>query len=310
MYQTTNHKQTIPHIKTKPQTTNKQYHTKKKKLLRLLETNYLPENSYYQYDFLFDNCSSRLRDILDSATSGNIQYDFRFIQSRKSYRELIRGHAGHMKWLMLGMDFLIGSRSDLRAQERDYFFLPDYLMEGYFFAGINHGSKTEPFVNKSFLVVDAPRFKQNLTLFQTPIFIFSCLAILVLIISIIEIFRKKWFLWIDVFLCFVLGSAGLIVFLLSTLTRHHTTYDNLNLLWANPLYLLCVPFILVANSRWKYYVFTFLMIWTVLVVVFIPLLPQSINIAFIPIMMMSIVRFFVIRNQSKNVYLSKVKNKN
>ncbi|MCH8030957.1 MAG: DUF4105 domain-containing protein, partial [Bacteroidetes bacterium] len=36
-------------------------------LYNLLETNALPENRAYRYDFFFDNCSTRLLEILDSA---------------------------------------------------------------------------------------------------------------------------------------------------------------------------------------------------------------------------------------------------
>ena len=42
----------------------------KQKLLDLLEENYLPQNRTYRYDFFYDNCSTRIRDIIIHATSG------------------------------------------------------------------------------------------------------------------------------------------------------------------------------------------------------------------------------------------------
>ncbi|MCC6557849.1 MAG: DUF4105 domain-containing protein [Polyangiaceae bacterium] len=42
-------------------------------LLRRLEENLRPENRYYRYDFLRDNCSTRIRDALDALTGGRLR---------------------------------------------------------------------------------------------------------------------------------------------------------------------------------------------------------------------------------------------
>ncbi|NUP11944.1 MAG: DUF4105 domain-containing protein [Polyangiaceae bacterium] len=42
-------------------------------LKRLLEENALKENKYYKYDYYRDNCSTRVRDMIDRVTGGNIR---------------------------------------------------------------------------------------------------------------------------------------------------------------------------------------------------------------------------------------------
>ena len=43
------------------------------KLQQFVQSNALPENKFYRYDYYRDNCSTRLRDALDHAVSGQLQ---------------------------------------------------------------------------------------------------------------------------------------------------------------------------------------------------------------------------------------------
>jgi hypothetical protein len=138
--------------------------SEKEKLYQLLEENHLPENRVYHYDFLFDNCSTRLRDILEKATGKNIEYDFSFITKNaqaknQSYRNMIDECAGHLKWLTFGMDLMIGVPSDKIATPREHLFLPNNLMTAYFFASTNDGNRPSPLVanTKTILHFDAKK---------------------------------------------------------------------------------------------------------------------------------------------------------
>jgi hypothetical protein len=42
-------------------------------LKRLLEENSLDENKYYKYDYYRDNCSTRVRDMIDRVTDGRLR---------------------------------------------------------------------------------------------------------------------------------------------------------------------------------------------------------------------------------------------
>ena len=44
------------------------------KIFQFLNNNYLPENRYYLYDFFFDNCSSRIRDIFETELNNKLTF--------------------------------------------------------------------------------------------------------------------------------------------------------------------------------------------------------------------------------------------
>ena len=73
----------------------------KYKIIQLLEENYNPENRKYKYEFFYDNCSSRLRDIIKKVFKENIS----FYQSPKSnkltFRETIHLYLKSFPWLKL-----------------------------------------------------------------------------------------------------------------------------------------------------------------------------------------------------------------
>ena len=46
----------------------------KQKLFNYLENNYKPENRRYLYDFFYDNCATRIRDVTKIATENKIDF--------------------------------------------------------------------------------------------------------------------------------------------------------------------------------------------------------------------------------------------
>lgn len=48
--------------------------SEKQELRRLLEENYLPENRVYRYNFFYDNCTTRARDVIERCIEGKVVY--------------------------------------------------------------------------------------------------------------------------------------------------------------------------------------------------------------------------------------------
>ena len=48
--------------------------SEKQELRRLLEENYLPKNRVYRYNFFYDNCTTRARDIIEKCIEGKVVY--------------------------------------------------------------------------------------------------------------------------------------------------------------------------------------------------------------------------------------------
>ena len=59
----------------------------KEKLFALINENLKPENVKYRYDFFFDNCATRIRNILAASASDTIIFPVK--EKTKSFRQLI-----------------------------------------------------------------------------------------------------------------------------------------------------------------------------------------------------------------------------
>ena len=96
----------------------------KYQIIQLLEENYKPENRKYKYEFFYDNCSSRLRDIIKKVFKENIN----FYQSPKSnkftFRETIHLYLESFPWLKLGIDLVLGKKIDVLVSNENLMFLP------------------------------------------------------------------------------------------------------------------------------------------------------------------------------------------
>lgn len=210
----------------------------RQQIYELLEKNYLPENRTYQYKFFYDNCSTRIRDILKDVLSDKLVFNENF-NTDKSYRDWIDTYAGHKAVADFGMDIAIGIPADKKTGYNGAMYIPDNMMFAFDSAVIKTDSSKRAFVlNKQVLnayFVKEPTQKKEVNI---PII----LGGLLLLTSLLPFIRKKEndLKAISLFnkvLFLIAGVAGLILTLLWFFTDHGVTMYNLNVLWANPFYL-------------------------------------------------------------------------
>lgn len=96
------------------------------RVARRLERDALPENRRYLYHHFDDNCSTRVRDVVDEALDGELRR-----RTAEPVSETFRGLgrlrlAGETSLLLAG-DVLVGRRADRALVRYDRMFLPDYL---------------------------------------------------------------------------------------------------------------------------------------------------------------------------------------
>ena len=101
--------------------------SQKQLLYEKLLINYLPENRVYKHDFFYDNCSSRIRDILQDVFGGQLLLHQHKDAKKQTFREIIDFNLAPQPWLDLGIDLVLGSRIDVRANNHHLMFLPKYL---------------------------------------------------------------------------------------------------------------------------------------------------------------------------------------
>ncbi|MFN0249997.1 MAG: DUF4105 domain-containing protein [Kofleriaceae bacterium] len=103
----------------------------KDKVLAKLEFDVLEENKHYSYDHLWDNCTTRVRDIIDDAIGGLFKKMPNKTDGR-TFRELAREgfHGLPSSWIPLIItDISMGRVSDSVPNYWERMFLPDYMRE-------------------------------------------------------------------------------------------------------------------------------------------------------------------------------------
>jgi len=204
----------------------------KTKLFQALIENNKPENRVYRYNFFTDNCATRVRDMLERNSGGAIH--FPGLQSKESYRSLIKKYHNPFRWFDLGIDLLVGKKADEPIAAYQQMFLPEYLYNQLSMAKITESGQTRPLVLKTNTLLEYPSNKQKSD-FPFPLLIFGIIFLLITSISIWGIFKKKKMVWIDYILFSLSGLAGLIIGWFTLYSEHPAVSPNYNLLWAFPL---------------------------------------------------------------------------
>jgi hypothetical protein len=259
----------------------------KQKLFEALQTNALKENRYYKYDFLFDNCTTRARDIVAANTNTPVVFKNILPKDVPTFRNLIHTYLnlGGQYWSKLGIDILLGAKLDKKVTNQQAMFLPDYLLKGFDSAYVN----TKPLVTPPTKALQMPS-PLNQRMFFRPAVVFALLLVFALALFFIN---KKWAKMalsvFDFLFFFTLGMAGILLLFMWFGTDHVVTKNNYNLLWALPTHFI-VAFVAYKNKPWIKNYFNFTFIIGVLLLLTWAILPQQLNTALLPIVLLIIFR--------------------
>lgn len=263
-----------------------------------LQWNAQPENEHYVYDYFYNNCSTRLRDVLVGVLRDSVHFDGSYIKTKYTIRELTDLYLGQQKWGDLGIDICLGLPMDKKASPYEYMFLPDYLESGFDHATIQKNGKQEPLVKDKVIVYES-RPEEVTSGFLQPLYIFGIFALLTLAVSIWDLKRKKLSMWFDCILLSVTGLLGLLLITLWFATDHKAAANNLNILWALPTNIVAV-FAFIKQPRWLKNYFLVVATESALLLVFWFLLPQKIHYSLVPLVVALAVRYFVQYTIRKN----------
>ena len=202
-----------------------------------LEENALPENKYYHYDFFYDNCSTKIPELLKKVIGKDLSLGKHKDANDFSYRQLVNQRTTRIAWVGLGMDFIMGSSTDAIATNEGLTFLPIYLEEILDQSKINSNGVSEPFVKEKKQLVKGSKREASFS-FSDPIFIFWMVLLVCLTLGIFRI-RFLTYFWFGtiLFLCSALGIFLIWLILNSDLTAFGNNY---NLIWAHPLHLMII----------------------------------------------------------------------
>ena len=255
----------------------------KQQLFAALQNNAREENRYYKYDFLFDNCTTRAGNIVAANTRAPVVFNNILDGRQPTFRDLLHSYldAGNEYWSKLGIDILLGAKLDRKVTNREAMFLPDYLLKGFDSASVDG----QPLVNPPQTILQMPSPLSEKSLF-TPGLVFSIFLALVVVLSLLPArWAKVTTSIIDFLLFFTLGLAGLVLLFMWFGTDHKVCANNWNLFWALPTHVV-MAFYVHSKRRWVLSYFTIVFWLTVVLAITWFFLPQEMNNALLPIVLL------------------------
>ncbi|EDP94497.1 DUF4105 domain-containing protein [Kordia algicida OT-1] len=263
-----------------------------KTLLAYLENNYKEENRDYKYDFFYNNCATKIRDVIKENFGDNIIFHEDHLPKDKTFRDLIHDNLEANSWSSFGIDIALGAVIDKPAYAEEYQFLPEYVFKA--FENATMQDSVTPFVTETNLVLDAPETTiEKGNIIFSPYVIFTIFLLIVLIITFLDFKNNKRTRWLDAILLLVNGLTGIILLLLWFATDHTATAMNMNVLWLLPINIFFVrKFFLKSKECKSLAKHTAFCILLMLVVFFLWIIDfQQFALAAIPLMALFLVRY-------------------
>lgn len=205
----------------------------KQRLYHALIKNYSPENRVYRYNFLYCNCTTKARDIIESCINGKIQYA-ETDAIKQTYRQMLHEYTIGLPWHEFGNDICMGLKADMPIDIRQQQFLPLRLQYDFNRAQIYSNGTYRPLVKSQQIVVEAGIQIITSEFPLSPQSYSIILLIISALIAVVEFRKKRTFKFWDVLLVILTGICGIILALLF-LSQHPTTSSNLQILVLNPV---------------------------------------------------------------------------
>jgi len=220
----------------------------KRNLQKALADNLKPENKVYRYNYFYDNCSTRPRDITEQSLNGKIQWGVRN-EYTPTFREIVRECNRNHDWSRFGNDILLGLKADFKTDRTEQEFLPMNLMQDMAMAQVYDNGEYRPLVKELRTIAPAGIQIIEPDWILSPTEIAMIIVLAALGILFIEWKQKKRFIWWDVTLMAVEGLIGLLLTVM-IFSQHPTTSINLNILLFNPLPLFFIPSVIKGRNTW------------------------------------------------------------
>jgi uncharacterized protein DUF4105 len=257
------------------------------RLIILVNENLKPENLRYRYDFFYDDCSTRIRDLLEKSIGKSLLYPPEENERIPTFRELVGKYQNPYPWLNLGIDLIMGSPSDKEALCRDRMFLPIDMQNELVDTRINRSGKMIPLLQNPEIILDFETPDHKLNFFLSPTFIFTLLLIIIIIIS--GLFKNSKIInLIDVLIYSTYSILALLMIFFNFFTDHQQMKWNLNIIWLNPIIIIGLILLILKKSGivWFRLIFYVSTLFFVIQIV----LPQDFNSAIIPLVVILIFR--------------------
>ena len=240
-----------------------------------LQKNLEGNNRYYLYNFITDNCTTRVKDGFYQFATTNVP-----LSNIKSFRTHVVAapYQQGIPWIGLGIDVLLGAVSDQTPTALQAGFLPDLLFEQLaaqpqFIATTQNYNFTKTTASKP----------------TDPIFYIIGLVLVYLFVG---KWNARWAVmaakFLDITLLFIYGLGGLLLVYMSLFSLHTACHNNFNIAWIHPLYFIALVCYFM-KPVWAGYLGRIFFIASFGLMVVSYLLPQSFSISVYLLMGLSLV---------------------
>jgi len=225
------------------------------RIYAFLLDNVRPENSTYLYHHYRDNCSTKIRDVIDMAVDGQFQQWADQVPSPYTYREHIRRYTGGHLLMDFVLNFLQSGRIDQQISLWDEMFLPDRLEDALMsFSYIDRSGSQIPIVASREVLgtfderpavpdVWQPHWPAALLL-GSAVGLLGMFLHLKLWIHGLDPTRTRRHILaglFDLIMGLIGGTLGSVLLFMLCFTDHDVTFGNTNVLLLHPLLLLLIP---------------------------------------------------------------------
>ncbi len=223
----------------KQQTLNLTY-SEKQAVSDFLWNNAKPENKKYKYDFFYDNCATKIRDVIWEVLGNTLEFKEDHIKEELIFRQLIQQNLRANSWGSLGIDIALGAVIDRKAKPIEYQFLPEYVYEGAANGVITRNGSSESLVKKESVLFENSPSPAKVNFFLSPLFIMGLLGLLIVFVTYRDYKTNTRSRFLDLSIFTFTGLIGVFLLLLWFATDHTATAINYNLLWAFPINLFLI----------------------------------------------------------------------
>lgn len=213
----------------------------KENIALAIDKNYQPENRTYRYNYFYDNCTTRARDIIINNINGFVNFHG-LEQASSSYRKEIHQWNSQHLWARWGNDLLLGYKADCPLSMEERQFLPDSLSFYFQHAVVkfNHNEVKNLVSSSHYIIAPSSTYNEKSCSFfnvLTPTSLIICISILLIISGVLQKKYKIFYISIYSILSFITGLCGLVLTAM-IFSKHPTVSFNLQILILNPLNIL------------------------------------------------------------------------
>jgi hypothetical protein len=264
----------------------------KQKIIAAINFNMQGDNRFYKYDFLLDNCTTRVKNIVFENVNSVIKD--KVVPEKTTARDLIHYYLerGGQLWTELGMDILMGVRVDKSMSNDEAMFMPEFFMKGLSYAN----KQSEPLAKPSTVILQRGNMQHTPGRYL-PLIVLSIIALIVFVISRSQApWAKTVTSFVDSLLLYSTGLIGLLILFMWFATDHTVCKNNFNLAWALPFNLVA-GFSLIKKPAWLSNYFFIAAVITAILLAAWFWLPQQMNIALLPVVVLLLNRYTILANK-------------